>query len=469
MKYILNLKNINKKDRALAGGKGAALGEMIRAGFPVPPGFVVLAGAFDKKEILAEFKKLKTKYIAVRSSATVEDSSTASWAGILESYLNVTEKNLLESIKKCRASIDSPRVIAYGKQKGLNKQKISVAVVIQKMIQSEISGVCFTAHPTTGDRNEMVIEADRGLGDKIVGGKITPVTYTINKKLLIPGINSFRVVIHRQKLSNRQIIKLAELCQKIEKLFKYPQDIEWAFAKGKFYILQSRPITTFVGNWGAGLDYLLKDYWNDLDKIVENNFYGRHNKKLITSLSAKVFSALNEAILIMKKYGDWVKKAKVIKEFGASAKSLNAGVIFIDAVTQFLRETSVRAVKIVKANKAKTTDKKTATEDIKGVVASAGKLATVNGTARIVLSGKDFLKIKKDDILITKETGSDFLPAIIKAKAIVTDLGGILCHAAIVARELKKPCIVGTKIATQVLKDGDSIEVDLKSGTVYKR
>ncbi|KKS78517.1 MAG: phosphoenolpyruvate synthase, partial [Candidatus Azambacteria bacterium GW2011_GWE1_42_9] len=305
--------------------------------------------------------------------------------------------------------------------------------------------------------------------DKIVGGKITPVTYTINKKLLIPGINSFRVVIHRQKLSNRQIIKLAELCQKIEKLFKYSQDIEWAFAKGKFYILQSRPITTFVGNWGAGLDYLLKDCWNGLDKIVEDNFYGRHNKKLITSLSAKVFLALNEAVLIMKKYGDWVKKAKVIKEFGASAKSLNARVIFIDAVTQFLRETSMGAVKIVKVNKAKTTDKKTATEDIKGVVASAGKLVAVNGTAKIIFREDDFSKIKKGDILITKETSSDFLPAIIKAKAIVTDLGGILCHAAIVARELKKPCIVGTKIATQVLKDGDSIEVDLKNGTVYKR
>src|SRR3989344_3704045 len=210
----------------------------------------------------------------------------------------------LKNIEKCRVSINSPRAISYRKQKGLNKQKISVAVIVQKMIQSEISGVCFTFNPVTGNRNEMVIEADRGLGDKIVGGKITPVTYTINKKLLIPGINSFRVVIHRQKLSNRQIIKLAELCQKIEKLFKYSQDIEWAFAKGKFYILQSRPITTFVGNWGAGLDYLLKDCWNGLDKIVEDNFYGRHNKKLITSLSAKVFLALNEAVLIMKKYGN---------------------------------------------------------------------------------------------------------------------------------------------------------------------
>ncbi|HAJ44690.1 hypothetical protein A3K33_01400 [Candidatus Azambacteria bacterium RIFOXYC1_FULL_41_20] len=458
-----------KPDISILGGKGASLVEMIQAGFSVPPFFVVPAGALDEKEILAEFKKLKTKRVAVRSSATAEDSLSASWAGMLKSYLNTEEEDLIKNIEKCRVSINSPRAISYRKQKGLNKQKISVAVIVQKMIQSETSGVCFTFNPVTGNRNEMVIEADRGLGDKIVGGKITPVTYTINKKLLIPGINSFRVVIHRQKLSNRQIIKLAELCQKIEKLFKYSQDIEWAFAKGKFYILQSRPITTFVGNWGAGLDYLLKDCWNGLDKIVEDNFYGRHNKKLITSLSAKVFLALNEAVLIMKKYGDWVKKAKVIKEFGASAKSLNARVIFIDAVTQFLRETSMGAVKIVKVNKAKTTDKKTATEDIKGVVASAGKLVAVNGTAKIIFREDDFSKIKKGDILITKETSSDFLPAIIKAKAIVTDLGGILCHAAIVARELKKPCIVGTKIATQVLKDGDSIEVDLKNGTVYKR
>ena len=94
------------------------------------------------------------------------------------------------------------------------------------------------------------------------------------------------------------------------------------------------------GAWGAGLDYLLKDYWNDLDKIVEDNYYGRHNKKLINSLFPKVSSALQKAILIMKKSDAWIKKAKVIQKFGTAAKSMNEKVVFIDTAVQFLRETS---------------------------------------------------------------------------------------------------------------------------------
>lgn len=264
MKYTLNLKKISKKDIAIAGGKGTSLGEMICAGFPVPPGFVVLAGAFDKKEILAEFKKLKTKRVAVRSSATAEDSSSAAWAGQLESYLNVTEKNLIKSIEKCWASLYSPRAIFYRSKKGLSKQKISVAVVIQKMVQSEISGVCFTVNPVTKDKNQIVIEAGYGLGETIVGGKITPDTYMIDKKkktILDKNISRQKLMIvmdnngtkeitvpkskqDRQKLSDKQIIKLAQICKKIETHYKVPQDIEWAFEKGKFYIVQSRPITT---------------------------------------------------------------------------------------------------------------------------------------------------------------------------------------------------------------------------------
>ena len=229
-----------KKDIATLGGKGTSLVKMTRADIPVPPFFIIPAGALDKKEILAEFKKLKTKYVAVRSSATAEDSRSASWAGQLETYLNVSKKDLLKSIEKCRASINSPRAKAYKLQKKLNKKKISVAVVVQKMVPSEISGICFTANPITEDRKEMIIEAGHGLGEAIVGGKITPDSYTISKKLLILRINS-RGSGH---LSQKQTVQLAKLCLKIEKIFGYPQDIEWAFAKGKFYILQSRPITT---------------------------------------------------------------------------------------------------------------------------------------------------------------------------------------------------------------------------------
>jgi pyruvate,water dikinase len=141
---------------------------------------------------------------------------------------------------------------------------VSVAVVVQKMVQSEVSGICFTVHPVTKDKNQMVIEAAWGLGEAIVGGKITPDTYVIDKKeekILDKNISNQESMIIRgekgtkevkvppakqekQKLSDKQIIALAKICQKIEKHYNKPQDIEWAMEKGKFYITQSRPITT---------------------------------------------------------------------------------------------------------------------------------------------------------------------------------------------------------------------------------
>jgi pyruvate,water dikinase len=311
MKYTKIFKKITKKDVDIAGGKGASLGEMINSNIPVPNGFVVLSSTFDKfleitdlnveiesiikkvnhkdinsvnvasqtiidlirdkeipeeiqKEILSEFKKLKTKYVAVRSSATAEDSSIASWAGELESYLNTTEKNLLENVKKCWSSLFTPRAIFYRFEKKLNKQKVSVAVVIQKMIQSEISGITFTVHPVTEDKNQMVIEAGFGLGESIVGGRITPDTYIISKKdfnILDINISKQEIQIikknketkevsvskskqEKQKLSNKKIIELAKLCYNIERHYNFPQDIEWAIEKDKIYIVQSRPITT---------------------------------------------------------------------------------------------------------------------------------------------------------------------------------------------------------------------------------
>ncbi len=221
------------------------------------------------------------------------------------------------------------------------------------------------------------------------------------------------------------------------------------------------------GAWGAGFDYLLEDYWNDLDKIVEDNYYGRHNAKIINYLLPKISLALKEATLMMKKFDDWVKKAQIIQKFGSSAKTLSEKVVFIDAATQFLRETSMGRVKISKINQTKKARRKSEIKEIKGVVASiGGKSGRIKSTVKIILSEKDFLKIKKGDILVAKETNASFLPAMVKAKAIVTDLGGVLCHAAIVSRELKIPCIVGTKNATQILKNGDKIEINTKNGAV---
>jgi pyruvate, water dikinase len=311
MDYLKTFKQITKKDVAIAGGKGASLGEMTQAKIPVPPGFVVLAGAFDrfleetdldveieailhtvkhqdvssvdraseeiqklildadfpqdlKAAVMSEFAKLKAPYVAVRSSATAEDSSIASWAGELDTYLNTTKKDLFANVKRCWASLFTPRAIFYRFEKKLHKTPVSVAVVVQAMVQSEVSGICFTVHPVTKDYGQIVLEAGYGLGEAIVGGKITPDTYIIHKKswlILDKNISDQSMMIikdkkgtaekpvpkpkrDKQKLPDSKILKLAKLCQHIEQHYKKPQDIEWAVVKGKIYILQSRPITT---------------------------------------------------------------------------------------------------------------------------------------------------------------------------------------------------------------------------------
>ncbi len=312
MKLIKNFKNLSKNDVPIAGGKGASLGEMVKIKIPVPPGFVILSNAFEQflgetdlnveidsilhsvdhnkihtvedasekikalvlnaeisKDIVDEikrfFEELNTKYVAVRSSATAEDSASAAWAGQLESYLNTTENDLLENVKKCWASLFTPRAIFYRFEKCLDKQKILVAVVVQKMIESEVSGVAFSVHPVTEDSNQLIIEAGLGLGEAIVLGVITPDNYVVEKeprRIIDKNIHTQSKGLYRSKnsgnewrdipiekgeeqvLNDKQILELTELVLRIEKHYDFPVDIEWALEKGKFYITQSRPITT---------------------------------------------------------------------------------------------------------------------------------------------------------------------------------------------------------------------------------
>lgn len=325
MKFTKNFKELSKNDADIAGGKGASLGEMTNAGIPVPPGFVVLASSFDRfceetdlnveidailhkvnhqeihtveraseeiqalilaqdmpkdigGEIESDFKKLGAKYVAVRSSATAEDSSSAAWAGQLDSFLNTEEFDLLKNVKRCWASLFTPRAIFYRFEKDLHKTKISVAVVVQKMVESEVSGIAFSVHPVTEDYNQMIIEAGFGLGEAIVSGQITPDSYVVEKEprniidiniseqdkglyRLDGGGNQWRDISQEkrsnQKLSGKQIMELFEIILTIEKHYGFPCDIEWAFENSKFYIVQSRPITTLSGKTSSQN----KDYW----------------------------------------------------------------------------------------------------------------------------------------------------------------------------------------------------------------
>lgn len=299
-----------------AGGKGANLGELTARGVPVPPGFIITAEAYSRflsnsgvearlSELLAEagpqpsttreraiaikslisqaqmpsdiaravadaYSELGGGLVAVRSSATAEDLAEASFAGQQSTYLNVAgEEAVLEAVQDCWASLFEERAIVYRDQVGFDHTAVSIAVVVQSMVQSDRSGIMFTVNPVTGDSNGIVIEAILGLGEAAVSGMVTPDMYILDKASLDiqqreishqeqqliradePGkgeeANSWVAIppalARAQKLEDDQIRTLAQIGVLIEGHYGRPQDIEWAFLEGQFYILQARPVT----------------------------------------------------------------------------------------------------------------------------------------------------------------------------------------------------------------------------------
>lgn len=315
-RYIKWFADLSKEDISIAGGKGANLGELTAAKVPVPPGFVILSSAYfafldannlrpkihqilsgcniadphqlntaSQKiqklilnseipqpiglEIMKNYARLgHNTYVAVRSSATAEDLPGASFAGQQESYLNVSgDANLIMRVRDAWASLFGERAIFYREQKKFDHFKVGIAVPVQKMIQSEVSGVMFTVDPISQDKDKLVIEAIYGLGDYIVQGVVTPDHYEVSKskkeiiskniaKQTIMETRGGKEVVQskvvstkqeRQKLSDKHILQLAEIGKKIHAHYFFPQDIEWALEKGKLYITQARPITTLGG------------------------------------------------------------------------------------------------------------------------------------------------------------------------------------------------------------------------------
>lgn len=676
MELLRDFTKLGKEDVVLAGGKGASLGEMTRAGIPVPSGFVILSGAFEKfleetdlnveidaaldsvnhKEIHTVenasekiqalilgagmskdigngiqkfFKQLGTKYVAVRSSATAEDSASAAWAGQLESYLNTTEENLLENVKKCWASLFTPRAIFYRFEKDLHKQKISVAVVVQKMVESEKSGIAFSVHPVTQDRNQLIIEAGLGLGEAIVSGQITPDSYVVEKqpRRIIDkniqvqtkglyraknGGNEWRDIPKTQRekqvLSDKEIEELSETIFRIENHYDFPCDIEWAKENGKFYIVQSRPITTLSTsrfenippaywdnskNWihyltrsftlfGASLWHLwyysqqTRELFNadmpDVLFIEEHTGVVRHYrvKEQLEAFKKAVKKIVAEdqkrSLEILKKGQAMNSQAEEYLKLGPNAfQNLKSAVDFLigialhatifpywaytfldelkienkelESISEKLRGTSYYpklvtsiVTPLAKMELQKYTDQnnnaldsltisellngeiqeindrlkrtkekqhfiyqslgeeelivwvnevtelvmqledipeislKSGLKQLKGQAAYLGK---AKGVARIILTpdGKG-AHFDEGDVLVSINSNPNLMPLLQKCSAIVTDEGGITCHAAIVSRELKKPCVMGTRIATSIIKDGDIVEVDSHNQTV---
>lgn len=245
--YIKNFAEISKSDVVLVGGKAASLGELTQAGIPVPPGFVITTEAFQKdieKEALSAFDRLNAERVAVRSSAVAEDSSEASWAGQLESYLNISRDDLISKIKECWDSVKSDRALNYAARQNLPEDRLLVAVVVQKMVDSQTAGVMFTVNPISKDKNEIMIESVLGMGESLVQGLVTPDNFIVDKKSLEVKSKDLQKE-NEQFVDDENIKKLVELGKSIEDHYGSPQDIEWAIDKqGKIWILQSRPITT---------------------------------------------------------------------------------------------------------------------------------------------------------------------------------------------------------------------------------
>ncbi len=314
---IVWFNEVTKKDIPLVGGKGANLGEMTNAGIPVPPGFIVTASAYfdylekagitgklrsllepldvqDSKklqdraakvqELIMDTtmppelgKKIEEAYVkmgkglvAVRSSATAEDLPEASFAGQQSTFLNIQgEKEVVEAVQECWASLFTPRAIFYRVQNGFDHFKVGIAVPVQRMVQSESSGVMFTVEPTTSDKSKISIEAVLGLGEMIVSGDVTPDHYIVSKddvKIIDKEIKKQEWKLVKsdagkgekanikinltpeeqkmQKITDKDILFLGRIGKKLEEHYQWPQDVEWAKENGEIFIVQTRPVTT---------------------------------------------------------------------------------------------------------------------------------------------------------------------------------------------------------------------------------
>jgi pyruvate,water dikinase len=313
---------IGKDDVALVGGKGANLGEMTRHQIPVPPGFVVSTHAYRQvveaagleatihaeldgleandtaklnavsanvrhafltaempvaiaTQIVDAYGALAADLVAVRSSATAEDLAEASFAGQQATYLNISgSDNVVSAVQRCWASLFEGRAIFYRIQTGFDHASIDLAVPVQEMVQSEVSGIMFTINPITGDDSSVMIEAVHGLGEAAVSGMVTPDSYIASKDPLVVQEaavtpqseqlvytpdqtdeagerNTWQPVAaelrDQRKLNDDQVLELTAIGTRLADHYGVPQDIEWAWAQGQFHLLQTRPVTVAGG------------------------------------------------------------------------------------------------------------------------------------------------------------------------------------------------------------------------------
>lgn len=437
-RHTLFFNQIDRDDIPLVGGKGANLGEMTKAKFPVPYGFAVTVKAWDLflkennikeeihavlkltdvnnadelqnasrkieriiinspvpkevvDEVFASYKKLSGRFskalVAVRSSATAEDLPGASFAGQQATYLNIKgNSNLMVAIRDCWASLFTARAIFYREQNKISHDKVKISVIVQNMVQSDVSGVMFSIDPVTNEKDRVIIEAVWGLGELIVQGSVLPDRYVVQKDtfaILSKEVSAQTIrmikkdnktinekvpkkLLDLQKINNEDIVSLAKIATRLQDHYYFPQDIEWAKdKKGDLYITQTRPVTT------------------------------------------------------------------------------------------------------IKQNEKTANKKETKSTDIPILTGSAASPGIGTGHVKILKSASELSKVTRGDVLVAEMTSPDYVPAMKKASAIITDKGGMTSHAAIVSRELGIPCVVGTVSATKLLKEDQVVSVDGRRGFVF--
>ncbi len=438
MKYVEFFEELNKDDVAIAGGKGANLGELTQAGINVPPGFVITSQTYNQfineteifdeimdildvldinnnQELQQAARKIKNiiietevpndistiiieaynalclrigkenAFVAVRSSATAEDLPEASFAGQQDTFLNVKgEDELIKYVRKCWASLFEARAIFYREENNFNHSAVYIAVVVQEMVNAEKAGVMFTAHPSTGDE-KILIEAAWGLGEAVVSGTVTPDTIWVdkgNEEILDYQISEKNIMFRKNPSTG-----------KTEKI-PVPEDLK------RKQVLNNNEI--------AGLTKLGKtiqehyDFPQDTEWAIEEGQIFMLQSRPITTLTTKVEATDKE-----------VERTIITKGLGASP-------------------------------------------------------GMASGKVKIIRDTDELDKILLGDILVTVMTTPDMVPAMKRANGIITDEGGVTCHAAIVSRELGIPSVVGTGEATKILKENSIVTLDGNKGIVYE-
>lgn len=441
MKYVEFFEELRKEDVAVAGGKGANLGELTHAGIPVPPGFVVTSRTYDKfmketgifdeimdildaldvnnnkqlQEASRSIKKIMVNsempdeiktiiieaynalcvrigeenvYVAVRSSATAEDLPEASFAGQQDTYLNVRGvDDVVSYVQQCWASLFESRAIFYREENNFDHSKVYIAVVVQEMVDAEKAGVMFTVHPSTGEE-KILIEAAWGLGEAVVSGSVTPDTCWVDKKT---------GEILDYQISTKNIM--------------------------------------FKRDSGAG-----RTLQTDVPEDMKN-------KRVLSPYEIAKLTELG-------------KKIQDHYQFPQDTEwAIEKGKIFL---------LQSRPVTTLGKTAGKSESKESEGERIivaKGLGASPGM---ASGAVKIVKNPDELDKIELGDIMVTVMTTPDMVPAMKRASGVITDEGGVTCHAAIVSRELGIPSVVGTGDATKILKENSVVTLDGRKGFVFE-